>query len=151
MRCKHKMPFGAEVFDDGTVRFRLWAPKAQDVSVDVSSKSLPMSRLENGWFELVTRDGRPGTLYQFTIDHQHRVADPASRYQPSGVHGPSQVVDPTAFTWENDNWRGRPWEEAVIYELHVGTFSPEGTFAGAERKLNHLTALGITAIELMAL
>ena len=145
------MPFGAEVLDDGTVRFRLWAPKAQDVSVDVSSNSLPMSRLEDGWFELVTREARPGTLYQFTIDRQHRVADPASRYQPSGVHGPSQVVDPAAFTWEHDKWRGRPWEEAVIYELHVGTFSPEGTFGGAERKLNHLVALGITAIELMPL
>ena len=151
MRYKHKMPFGAEVLDDGTVRFRLWSPKAQDASVDVSSNSLPMSRLEDCWFELVTREARPGTLYQFTIDRQHRVTDPASRYQPLGVHGPSQVVDPAAFTWENDNWRGRPWEEAVIYELHVGTFSPEGTFAGAERKLNHLTALGITAIELMPL
>jgi maltooligosyltrehalose trehalohydrolase len=145
------MPFGAEVLDDGTVRFRLWSPKAQDVLVDLSSNSLPMSRLEDGWFELVTPEARPGTLYQFTIDRQHRVTDPASRYQPSGVHGPSQVVDPAAFIWEHDNWRGRPWEEAVIYELHVGTFSPEGTFGGAERKLNHLTALGITAIELMPL
>jgi maltooligosyltrehalose trehalohydrolase len=145
------MPFGADVLDDGTVRFRLWAPSAQDVSVNVCSNSLPMSRLEGGWFELVTRDARPGTLYQFTIDGQHRVADPASRNQPSGVHGPSQVVDPAAFTWEHDSWRCRAWEEAVIYELHVGTFSPEGTFGGAERKLNHLAALGITAIELMPL
>jgi len=145
------MPFGAEVLDDGKVRFRLWAPKAQDVSVDVSSNILPMSRLEDGWFELVTREARHGTLYQFTIDRQHRVADPASRYQPSGVHGPSQVVDPAAFTWEHVNWRGRPWEEAVIYELHVGAFSSEGTFGGVERKLNHLMALGITAIELMPL
>lgn len=110
-----------------------------------------MSRLEDSWFELVTPEARPGTLYQFTIDRHHRVTDPASRYQPLGVDGPSQVVDPAAFTWEHDSWHGRPWEEAVIYELHLGTFSPAGTFAGAERKLDHLTALGITAIELMPL
>ena len=124
------MPFGAEVLDDGTVRFRLLAPKAQDVSVDMFSNSLPMSRLEDGWFELVTREARPGTLYQLTIDRQHSVTDPAFRYQPSGMHGPSQVVDPAAFIWEHDNWRGRPWEEAAVYELHVGAFSPEGAFVG---------------------
>lgn len=143
------MPFGAEILNDETVRFRLWAPKAQSVSVDLSSNILPMSRLDEGWFELVTREARPSTLYRFMIDRQHRVADPASRYQPTGVHGPSEVIDPAAFTWNHGNWRGRPWEEAVFYELHVGTFSPEGTFAGAERRLSYLAALRITAIELM--
>jgi maltooligosyltrehalose trehalohydrolase len=79
------------------------------------------------------------------------VPDPASRFQPSGVHGPSQVIDPLEYEWHDSNWKGRPWDEAVIYELHIGTFSPEGTFVGAEAKLDYLADLGVTAIELMPL
>jgi len=149
MSYAHKMPFGAEIRDAGKVRFRLWAPTASDVSVSISDKSLPMSRLGDGWFELVTAEAGPGTHYQFKIDRLHSVPDPASRFQPLGVHGPSEVVDPQAFSWKNTNWRGRPWEEAILYELHVGTFSPEGTFAGAEEKLQYLVDLGITAVEIM--
>ena len=149
MRCRHQMPFGTEILSDGTVRFRLWAPKPQSVSIDLYSEILPMSRLDDGWFELTTHAARAGSLYQFIIDGQRRVADPASRYQPKGVHGPSEVIDPAAFTWNCGNWRGRPWEEVVFYELLIGTFSPEGTFAGAEGRLSYLASLGITAIELM--
>jgi maltooligosyltrehalose trehalohydrolase len=149
MKYRHKMPFGAEILNDETVRFQLWAPKAQSVSVDLSSSILPMRQLNDGWFELITRQARPGSRYRFMIDSQHRVPDPASRHQPMGVLGPSEVIDPEAFAWNHGTWRGRPWEEAVIYELHVGTFSPEGTFAGAERRLSYLAELGITAIELM--
>jgi len=107
-----------------------------------------MPRVDEGWFELVT-EARPGAQYKFKIDNGQEVADPASRFQPSGVHGPSEVVDPLAFEWQNPQWKGRPWEEAVIYELHVGTFSPRGTFAGAEVKLDYLSELGVTAIEIM--
>ena len=149
MTYAHRMPFGAEILDKRQVRFRLWALKADEVSVELPSNTFPMSRLDKGWFELITSEVRPGTPYQFRIDQGCSVPDPASRYQPLGVHGPSEVVDPRAFAWKHTDWRGRPWEEAVLYELHVGTFSREGTFAGAERKLDYLAKLGITAIQLM--
>ena len=151
MERKHPMPFGAEVGEDGAVRFRLWAPHAQNVAVclEDASKKLPLTKLQNGWFELSSRDARPGTLYRFQIDGNLKVPDPASRFQPSDVHGPSMVITPVAFDWTDENWRGRPWEEAVIYELHVGTFTPDGSFKGAEQKLDYLRDLGVTAIELM--
>ncbi len=151
MERKHSMPFGAECLSDGNVRFSLWAPKAKsvDVSFAESGTALPMSRRRGGWFELVTPEAKAGSLYQYQIDGGLKVPDPASRFQPNDVHGPSQVVDPSSFDWQDAEWRGRRWEEAVIYELHVGTFSPEGTFAGVEKKLDYLADLGITAIELM--
>lgn len=151
MKRKHEMPFGAEC-GDGTVRFRLWAPKASSVSLQLSAaeRGLPMSRLDGGWFELVTEAGA-GIQYSFKIDDEHCVPDPASRSQPPGVHGASEVIEPLAYDWKDSNWKGRRWDEAVIYELHVGTFSPEGTFAGAEAKLDYLADLGVTAVELMPL
>lgn len=149
MNGVHGMPFGTELQDGGKVRFRLWAPKARVVSVEVSSQKLPMNRLSGGWFELVTTEAAAGARYQFAIDQGVRVPDPASRFQPSGVHGPSEVVDPAGFRWQHTNWRGRPWEEAILYELHLGTFSPEGTFAGAHDKLDYLADLGVAAIEIM--
>lgn len=151
MKRQHEMPFGAECRQDGTVRFRLWAPKAASVAVHLSEleRDRPMCALPDGWFELVT-EARAGTQYQFTIDAKHSVPDPASRFQTS-VHGASEIIDPLAYEWRDTEWNGRPWEEAVIYELHVGTFSREGTFAGAEAKLDYLSQLGITAIELMPL
>jgi maltooligosyltrehalose trehalohydrolase len=145
----HRMPFGAEVLEAGGVRFRLWAPKASVVAVDLSSKKLPTNRLCGGWFELVTNEAVAGSHYQFAIDQGRSVPDPASRFQPLGVHGASEIVDPRSFEWKQKNWRGRPWEETVLYELHVGTFSPEGTYAGAEQKLDYLVELGVTAVELM--
>jgi len=152
MKRKHEMPFGAECRDDGTIRFRLWAPGAASVRLgfdDQVDRELDMPGLGDGWFELVTCDARSGCRYDFTIDRSLRVPDPASRFQPSGVHGPSEVIDPTAFSWRDENWKGRPWDEAVIYELHAGTFTPEGTFAAAEAKLDYLSTIGVTAIEIM--
>jgi maltooligosyltrehalose trehalohydrolase len=149
MSYAHSMPFGAEVLDGGKVRFRLWAPRADAVSIDLSSKKRPMDHLDGGWFELLTSEALPGTKYQFAIGQGRSVPDPASRFQPSGVHGPSEVIDPRAFEWKQTNWQGRPWEEAVLYELHVGTFSPQGTFAGAQQKLDYLADVGVTAVELM--
>jgi malto-oligosyltrehalose trehalohydrolase len=152
MRRKHEMPFGAECGDDGTLRFRLWAPSASSVSVVLTescNRELAMSPTHSGWFELVTKEARAGIRYQFKVDDQQAVPDPASRYQPSGVHGPCEVIDPTLFEWQKGNWRGRPWNEAVIYELHVGTFTLEGTFAAAESKLDYLADLGVTALEIM--
>lgn len=146
------MPFGAELREDSAVRFRLWAPSANQVGLilqDQKCGTLTLERLENGWFELITRQASVGTRYSFQIDGQTVVPDPASRFQPLDVHGPSEVIAANAFDWRDDNWYGRLWEEAVIYELHVGAFTHEGTFQGVQRKLGHLRELGITAIELM--
>jgi malto-oligosyltrehalose trehalohydrolase len=146
------MPFGAEIRGDET-RFALWAPAADGVELALGGgEPLPMSREEGGLYTLTTRLAGPGSRYRYRVtdaDEVHEVPDPASRYQPEDAHGPSEVVDPEGFEWEDEGWRGRPWEEAVLYELHVGTFSPEGTFAGVERRLDHLAELGVTGIELM--
>jgi malto-oligosyltrehalose trehalohydrolase len=148
------MPFGAEVQPDGSVRFRLWAPAAKSVALTLEKMKpspIPLGPAGQGWFELTTSQARAGSLYQFEIDGKTLVPDPASRFQPHDVHGPSEVIDASAFHWNDHNWRGRPWDEAVIYELHVGTFTTEGTFRAVERKLDYLRDLGITAIELMPL
>jgi maltooligosyltrehalose trehalohydrolase len=136
MKREHDMPFGAQCRKDGTVRFRFWAPSADSAALVLTSspdRELKMSATRDGWFELVTSEADAGSHYHFKINEKQLVPDPASRFQPAGVHGPSEVVDPNAFEWEDANWRGRSWDEAVIYELHLGTFTPEGTFAAAER------------------
>jgi maltooligosyltrehalose trehalohydrolase len=152
MKRRHEMPFGAELRADGTAEFRLWAPKASSVALQLNNpeRGLLMARRDEGWFELTTK-ARAGAQYSFKIDDAQLVPDPASRYQPSGVHGPSEVVDPFAYEWQNSSWKGRRWDEAIIYELHVGTFSDAGTFAGVEAKLDYLVELGVTALELMPL
>jgi maltooligosyltrehalose trehalohydrolase len=150
---RHDMPFGVECCHDGSVRFRLWAPAAREVEVCVgeltSPNRIPLERSENGWFELITDAAGPGSRYQFRIDRGQNVPDPASRFQPQDVHGPSEVIDPNEFEWNDGPWRGRPWEEAVIYELHVGAFTSAGTFAAIRERLDYLAELGITALELM--
>ena len=152
MRCKHEMPFGAGCRDDGTVRFRLWAPNVSSASlrlIGFPEREIPMAKVDEGWLEVITQHANPGTRYQFVIEGQQAVPDPASRFQPSGVHGPSEVIDPRGYEWCDESWQGGPWEEAVIYELHVGTFTQEGTYASAEQKLDYLAHLGVTAVELM--
>ncbi|GAC1431728.1 MAG: malto-oligosyltrehalose trehalohydrolase [Terriglobales bacterium] len=150
MKRNHPMPFGAEFQVGGSVRFRLWAPAAKNVKVCVENKPLlPMAKDDKGWFEVVSAAVKAGDLYQFQINDDLKVPDPASRFQPKDVHGPSQIINPALFDWKDENWLGRPWEEVVLYELHVGTFSPEGTFAGVEARLEYLVDLGITAVELM--
>jgi malto-oligosyltrehalose trehalohydrolase len=143
------MPFGAEVQSDGRVRFRLWSPSYREVKIELEGEAVAMRHVGEGWHELVTNRARADTRYRFVLTDGLRVPDPASRYQPQDVHGPSAVVDPAAYVWHDDSWRGRPWEEAVVYELHIGTLTSEGTFRGAIDKLDHLVALGVTAIELM--
>ena len=153
MKRRHDMPFGAQCRDDGSVAFRLWAPAAAKVDVCLGNVTnatyLSLHRSDNGWFELVTDAAEAGTQYRFRIDGGQKVPDPASRFQPRDVHGPSEVIDPDAFCWLDQAWRGRKWEEAVIYEFHVGTFTPGGTFAAAREKLDYLADLGVTALELM--
>jgi maltooligosyltrehalose trehalohydrolase len=149
VKRKHRMPFGAECLPDGGTRFRLWAPVCERVDVLVNQSLLPMKKDDAGWFDLTTAQASAGSRYQFVINGKTKVPDPASRFQPDDVHEPSEVVDPASFEWTDEKWRGRPWEEAVIYELHVGAFSRPGTFKGVEEKLDYLAALGVTAIELM--
>lgn len=150
----HRMPYGAELVEDGGVRFRLWAPEVGSLELVIEGgdgESLPMQRGKNGWYERTVREAGAGTRYRFRLPDGRLVADPASRYQPEDVEGPSEVIDPAAYVWQTAEWRGRPWAETVIYELHVGTFTPEGTFGAAAAKLDHLRDLGVTAIEVMAI
>jgi maltooligosyltrehalose trehalohydrolase len=153
MKRSRSMPFGAEFCNDGSVRFRLWAPAAHQVELSLvgasGSRRIPLDRCDKGWFELVTDAAQAGTQYRFRIDGAQEVPDPASRFQAHDVHGPSEVIDPAAFNWQDACWRGRKWEEAVIYELHVGAFTPQGTFSSARERLDYLADLGVTAIELM--
>ncbi len=148
---RHRMPFGAECQDDGSVRFRLWAPSHARIGMvlDGAATPEPMQRDDAGWHSLVSRQARPGTRYQFVLPDGLRVPDPASRHQPEDVHGPSEVIDPITYVWQDTGWRGRPWSEAVVYELHVGAFTPAGTFRAIIDRLDHLVGLGVTAIELM--
>lgn len=142
--------FGAECTPSG-VRFRLWAPRHEWIELVIEGRSAPlrMRPLADGWHELTTGDARDGTLYRYRSPDGLSFPDPAARFQPCDVHGPSEVVDPAKYRWKESSWRGRPWEECILYELHVGAFTPEGTFAAAAAKLDELAALGITAIELM--
>ena len=110
-----------------------------------------MERGEDGWFERTDPSARAGTLYQYRINGDQLVPDPASRFQPEDCEGPSEVIDPAAFEWHDSGWKGRPWHEAVIYELHVGCFSREGTYFGVKKRLESLRDIGISAIELMPL
>lgn len=144
------MPFGTEILEDGGVNFRFWAPAVTEVKLELDkSNGIPMTAIDEGWFELKISTAQNGSHYRFQLPNGMSVPDPASRFNPQDVHGPSEVVDPTEFKWSDDSWVGRPWEEAVIYELHVGSFTPSGNFTGVMDRLNYLVDLGITALEIM--
>ncbi len=150
MKRHHVMPFGAALLDGGGVCFRLWAPGVADVKLQLDEQQeLPMAAVGGGRFELTVATAHAGSRYRFRLPDGLLVPDPASRRNPEDVHGPSEVVDPAAFDWPDDNWRGRPWEEAVIYELHIGSFTPAGNFAGVIERLDYLADLGVTALEIM--
>lgn len=149
MRRIHRMPFGTQVVETG-VGFRLWAPTARKVALVLGdAPPVSLDRDDDGWCRITLHEARAGDDYHFLIDGHLAVPDPCSRYQPDDAHGPSRVIDPTAYEWGDADWRGRPWHEAVIYELHVGSFTPEGTFRALEDKLDHLRDLGVTAVELL--
>jgi maltooligosyltrehalose trehalohydrolase len=138
--------FGAILLPDNQTRFRLWAPAQEEVSVALASgQRLPMQRSPGGWFETIA-PCPAGTRYHYRLSDGTLVPDPASRFQPDDVNGPSAVIDPHAYSWRNTSWRGRPWRETVLYELHAGLL---GGFAGVARELPRLRDLGITAVELM--
>ncbi|HJT77312.1 MAG TPA: malto-oligosyltrehalose trehalohydrolase [Gemmataceae bacterium] len=148
-----RLPVGAEVWPGGGVHFRVWAPRRRRVEVVLGNgdgaPAVPLAAEENGYFSALVPQARPGSLYRFRLDGGDSYPDPVSRYQPEGPHGPSQVIDPRAFAWTDAGWRGASLPGQVVYELHVGTFTPEGTWAAAERQLPELADLGITLIEMM--
>ena len=141
-----RLPFGANLVGAEQTRFRIWAPGQQELSLAIEGREpLAMTARAGGWFE-ATADCGAGTRYRYLLQNGMVVPDPASRAQSDDVHGPSIVVDPAAYKWRNEVWRGRPWEETVLYELHAGIL---GGFTGITRELPRLADLGVTAIELM--
>ena len=145
----NRRQFGPELTGDGT-RFRLWAPSARRVDV-LLENSYPLQRGDDGWFSAEIPGVKAGGRYKFRIDDEMDVPDPASGFQPEDVSGPSEVIDHAEYPWRANEWRGRPWHEAVIIESHVGTFTREGCYRAMIDKLDHLVATGITALELMPL
>ena len=156
-----RLPVGAEVRPGGGVHFRVWAPRHRAVAVefvDDGRSALPLAPEGNGYFSGTAPAAGAGTRYRFRLGDGKKtsagergfVPDPASRFQPEGPHGPSQVVDPSAYRWTDGDWRGPASVEGqVIYELHVGTFTPEGTWTAAAEQLPYLADLGVTALEVM--
>lgn len=146
-----ELGLGAIYLGEGRCRFRVWAPLSEKVEVHVISpkkRVIPLRSAERGYHHGIVEAVPPGSLYQYRLDGEWERPDPASRFQPQGVHGPSGVVDPR-FPWNDDHWCGPPLRDYIIYELHVGLFSPEGTFEAVIPRLDELKELGITAIELM--
>jgi malto-oligosyltrehalose trehalohydrolase len=150
---EHRMPFGPELQAQSGVSFRIFAPGVDKMrlKLDDSSASLLMNSTTEGWHTLIVPDAGAGTRYRFVLPDGMQVPDPASRYQPEDVYGPSEVIDPGAYFWSDGEWLGRNWAEVVLYEMHVGTFTPNGKYRSAIERLEHLQELGITAIELMAI
>ncbi len=146
--------WGPRLLRDG-VEFRLWAPSASRLELVTEGPGAreirSMDRQEGGWWQTWVAGAGPGTRYRYRVDGHLDVPDPASRFQPGDCHGPSQVVDTGTYAWRTTGWAGRPWCEAVVYELHVGSFTPAGTYLGVMDALDTLVELGVTAIELMPL
>jgi maltooligosyltrehalose trehalohydrolase len=129
--------------------FRVWAPTPESVAVEVGGEVVPMVRVgDRGWYEAEVDWAGVGDDYRFVVDGD-AVPDPRSPFQPEGVHGPSRVIEPAAFPWTDDGWRGVHLPSAVLYELHVGTFTSEGTFEAVIPRLDHLVELGVTAVGLL--
>ena len=147
MQRFHEMPFSAVLRPNG-VDFRLWAPSLASARLWTPQGEFEM-KAEGEWHRLFLEGAKAGQTYRFRVNDELLVPDPASRFQPDDIDGPSQVLDPGSYAWKDGDWKGRPWEEAVIYEAHVGTATPEGTFAALAGKLEQLADLGVTAVELM--
>jgi maltooligosyltrehalose trehalohydrolase len=140
------LSFGATLLEKNRARFRLWAPREEHVSVEIGGRErIPMQRRDGGWFEVEAACGA-GASYRYVLDSGLEIPDPAARAQTNDVHDASLVIDPRAYCWRNGDWRGRPWTETVLYELHAGVL---GGFAGVARELDRLAELGISAVELM--
>ena len=151
-RAERRLPIGAEIQDGNGVHFRVWAPDCKVVEVVFEGQGAPGLRLEaeaGGYFAGLAADTEPGMRYQFRLDGGEPRPDPASRFQPEGPHGPSLIVDPASYHWQDGGWDGPDPDHAVFYEMHVGTFTPEGTWEAAVEHLTDLADLGISVLELM--
>jgi maltooligosyltrehalose trehalohydrolase len=147
-----RYPIGAEIAPRGGVHFRVWAPRRKTVEVvgsEASFSAAPLEREPGGYHSGLVPQAANGSLYRFRLDGGDSFPDPASRFQPEGPHGWSQVVDPALFRWTDKTWPGIRLEGQVIYEMHIGTFTREGTFDAARRELPELAHAGISVIEIM--
>jgi maltooligosyltrehalose trehalohydrolase len=156
LQKSRRLPIGAEIVSGG-VHFRVWAPNAKEVEVVLEGQAttpLPgnfsLKAEEKGYFSGFIKEATGGTLYRFRLNGEDFLyPDPASRYQPEGPHGPSQVINPSQFKWTDQKWKGVALEERVLYEMHVGTFTPQGLWVNAKEELLELADLGITIIQMM--
>src|SRR5580700_985845 len=150
---KRALPIGAEVLVEGGSHFRVCAPRAGKVEVvfeDGPGRPFELTREPSGYFSGAVEQARPGALYRYRLDgKQPSLPDPASRFQPDGPHGASQIVDPRTFKWTDAAWQGVEAHGQVLYEMHIGTFTPEGTWDAAARQLPQLKDLGVTCLEVM--
>ncbi len=150
-----RLPIGAEIATDGGVHFRVWAPRRRTVDVvlfdrdDTSVRVMPLARNHDGYFSGVVEHATTGSRYRYRLDGTDDFPDPASRFQPNGPHGASEVTDPDSFSWTDDAWRGPTCVAPVLYEMHIGTFTTAGTWAAATAQLTDLADLGVTILEIM--
>ncbi|MDM9646432.1 malto-oligosyltrehalose trehalohydrolase [Rhizobium sp. S163] len=147
---KTEQTWGPIVLKDGRTRFQIWAPSQARVLLELDNRLISMAKTEDGWHR-TDEQATAGTAYRFVLGNGHRIADPASRRQSMALDGPSILTDANKYNWQVGRWKGRDWEEAVIYELHIGTFTRDGTFKAAAEKIAYLAEIGFTAIELMPL
>lgn len=146
------MKIGAHYLGNSRCEFIVWAPSASEMQLRIVSPReclIPMEKIERGYWRVVAEDIMPGARYFYKLDGSDSRPDPASFFQPNGVHDSSEVIDHSAFTWDADKWRGIPLESMIIYEMHIGVFTPEGTFDAAVNRLDDLRILGINAVEVM--
>jgi maltooligosyltrehalose trehalohydrolase len=155
LQAKRRYPIGAELIGQNQTHFRVWAPKAREVDVvfedagEAKPKFFPLTAESGGYFSGAANSGA-GTRYRFRVNRaENSYPDPASRFQPDGPHGPSCVVDPTQFRWTDANWPGLKLKGQIIYEMHIGTFTKDGTWRAAAEQLPELARIGITVIEMM--
>ncbi|MEZ0273574.1 MAG: malto-oligosyltrehalose trehalohydrolase, partial [Roseimicrobium sp.] len=149
---------GPELRGEAGTHFRVWAPACQhvavllgkDATVEAHEIRKPLEPEGNGYFSGLVREASPGMIYRFEVD-TGAFPDPASHFQPDGPHGPSQLIDGKSFPWTDQDWKGVPQEGQIIYEMHLGTFTPEGTWTAATAQLPELAKLGVTLLELMPL
>ncbi len=152
-RLSRRLAAGADVQPDGSTYFRVWAPRPRDVRLVIHREAeqdleIPLEPDGDGYLSALVPDAGAGTRYRYQLDGR-LFADPASRFQPEGTFGPSEVIDPSRYAWKDRSWRGISIEGQVLYEVHLGTFTPEGTWRAAAARLPDVRAIGVTAIELM--
>ncbi|MEJ7607213.1 MAG: alpha-amylase family glycosyl hydrolase [Bryobacteraceae bacterium] len=149
MTIVRRFPVGAELQASGGTHFRVWAPSRKSVEVAVADRHCPLQKDSDGYFSGYVERAKAGTEYKFRLDRADSYPDPASRYQPEGPHGPSEIVDPHLYLWSDESWQGLPLQGQVFYEMHIGTFTREGSWRAATGQLRELASLGVTVIEVM--